>query len=544
MKMSILETVIQYCDDVLNDRIPACIYIKQAVGRFLEDLDDDRYYYDDDSVDEIVNFCENFNLTETTPPKKLVLQPFQLFIVANLYGLYRKDTLTKKYRIAYIELGRGNGKTQLIIILSLYELLFGTDSQVILAADTTKQVVEVDLDKCKKLVHQIDPSGKKIRVYYNKIIYGTNKLIVTSNESKPIDGLSGSYMVVDELHLMKSLSVYNTLKSSMVKRNDNILFLITTAGNDKNSECYKMRSYCSKVLSGELQDPSQFAMIFTIDEGDDYTIERNWYKPNPLLGIAVNKDTIASEVLKSKQNEQEKASILQRHFNVWAKENDYDAFIPETYVEAAMADIYLNDPEFKGEETCVGVDLSVNNDITSVTYLIVKDDIFYFFNDYYFPREALGTKRNKEMYEEAAKGGFINMISGNTIDYDLVVKHIVDTNEDNPVKLISFDKYMAGDFSRKLSEMGFNMIKFSQLASSMNSPLMEMQHLFLIGKIKIQRNPLTKWMFGNVILKRSYTGLITIDKTNSGSNKIDCVASMADALGGQLSSPNYDFKVW
>ena len=130
------------------------------------------------------------------------------------------------------------------------------------------------------------------------------------------------------------------------------------------------------------------------------------------------------------------------------------------------------------------------------------------------------------------------------IDYDVIIADINKRNEKNSITLISFDKYNAGSFQQKLLDYNYYLVKFSQLASGMNQPLMEMQRLFLLDKIRIQENPITQWMFSNVVLKRGYTGLVTIDKTNADSNKIDCVASMADALGGYLIAPSYGFNVW
>jgi phage terminase large subunit-like protein len=535
-----LETAIQWANDCISDTIPSCKYIKQACKRFLQDIEDPLYFVDTDNIDTMCNFCESFYLTEQTTPTKTVLAPFQKFIICNLFGILRKDNLQKKFRTSYIEVGRGNAKTQTTIFFCLYELLFGNDAQIILAADTTKQVMEIDFDKAKKLCRQIDPSGKEIRILYNKIIYRNNKLIVTSNESKPIDGASGSIMVVDEMHQMKDLSVYNSLKTSLVKRNDNLLFIITTSGTDINSECYKMHQYCTKVLDGTYQDPSQFALVFTIDEGDDYTDEKNWTKPNPLLGIAIDKTAIRSAVLQSQQNEQEKASILSRHFNVWMKENEADAFVLDKYVTRAMVDIKLQD--FPNESICVGADLSINDDICSLSYLIIKDGLYYFMNDFFIPEEALTTKRNKERYKEAQAGGYIHILEGNAIDYDILIDHLNKINEHNPIRLISYDKFNAGDFIKKLEPI-YYMLTFSQLASGMNKPLREMQRLFLLDKIRIQKNPLTQWMFSNVVLKQGYTGLVTLDKT-SQANKVDVVASMADALGGWLIAPEYGFNVF
>lgn len=547
--MSTLDIALGYSEDILTGNIPASNLVKLAAQRFVNDLDDNsEYFFDEDDVNVIVEFCQSFDLTEVSPPRKTVLAPFQIWLLANIYGIKRKDNLKRKYRVANISVARGNAKTQLIALLCIYELLYGVDAQIILASNTARQTMEVDFSKIKLLVKQLDPNQKHIKIFYNKITYGSNKIIITSDESKPFDGLSGSLMLLDEMHLFKQNNIYGTLRSSMIKRSDNVLFVISTAGFDRDTEYYKLCQYSEQVLNGTLKDDSHFAAIYTIDP-DDYNAsdlfddEKYIWKANPLLGVSVQKDTIKQELQVAKNSEQERISIVTKHLNVFQRKNEQDSFIAEKYIDRSMTQMSLDSPEFAGAEVCVGVDLSINDDITSVSYMLIKDDIYYFFNDFFIPSEALTTKRNKDRYKEAAEGKYINIIEGAAIDYDVVIDSINKRNDSHPIKLISFDKYNAGDFSKKLDNLNYYLVKFSQLASGMNAPLTTMQRLFLLDKIKIEYNPLTVWMLGNVVVKRGFTGLITLDKT-SDSNKVDVVASMADALGGYLIAPEYNFSVW
>lgn len=548
--MSYLDVAIQYTCDIIDDTIPSCTLTKLAAQRFLNDIDENSpYFIDEDELDTIVDFCQSFNLTEVSPPTKTILQPFQIWLLANIWGVKSKETLRKKYRIANVSLARGNAKTQLIALLCIYELIYGTDAQIVVAGATVKTSMEIDYSKIKMLCQQIDPTQKYIKIYYNKIVYKNNKIIITSNESKPFDGLSGSLMLIDEMHLFLQDNVYGTLRSSMIKRTDNIMFVISTAGFSTDTEYYKLCQYSEKVLNGTIDDPSHFAALFTIDPDDYYKpdlYDNDIYirKANPMLGVSVQKDVIVQELQVAKHSESDRISILTKHLNVFHRENEQDAFVQHRYVERAMVDISLDDEQFKGLEVCVGVDLSENDDISAVSYMLIKDDIYYFFIDYFICSEALTTRKNRERYKEAAKDGYINIIDGPAVDYDRIIEKLNERNKVNPIKLISYDKYRAGDFIKKLLQLDYYLLTFSQLASSMHKPLREMQRLFLLEKIKIQLNPITEWMFSNVILKQSYTGLIMIDKSNSESRKIDGISAMADSLGGYLLSPTYGFNVW
>lgn len=548
--MSNLEIAIQYSQDCITGKIPAGNYIKLASQRFLDDIEDtSQYFYDADEVDTLVDFCQSFYLTEVQPPTLTILQPWQIWVLANLWGLKLKENLRKKYRLANISVARGNAKTQLVALLCIYELIYGYDAQIIIAGNTTKTTMEVDFDKIKKLIYQIDPNEKHIKIYYNKIVYETNKIIVTSNEAKPFDGMSGSLMMLDEAHLFIKNNIYGTLRSSMIKRLDNILFIISTSGFAVDTEYFKLCEYSKKVLNNEVDDSSLFAALYYVDENDIYsdaiyTNEDCIIKANPNYGVSVQSAVIKAELQTAKQNESERVNILTKHLNIWASKSKADAFVHEKYIEKSLADITLDDEQFKGCQVMVGADLSINDDLTSISYMIMKDGLYYFFNDYYICKEALTTKINKDRYKEAAKAGYITIVEGQAIDYDIIINDLKLRHNINPVKLIAFDKFNASEFIKKLDALGFYLVRISQLGSGLNAPLRELQRLFLLNKVVLQRNPLTTWMFGNVIIKQGFTGLITIDKSNSSSNKIDGVASMTDALAGYLIAPDYGFNVW
>jgi phage terminase large subunit-like protein len=327
------------------------------------------------------------------------------------------------------------------------------------------------------------------------------------------------------------------------------MFVISTAGFNSDTEYFKLCAYSKKVLAGAIDDPSIFSALYTLDtdeiyNGDLYDNIKYIQKANPMLGVSVQADTIRQELQTAKYSESERTSILTKHLNVFHKKNEQDAFVQDRYVQRSMVDISLDSPEFRGLPVWVGCDLSENDDISCVSYMLIKDNLYYFFNDFFICREALTTKRNREKYREANEKGYINIQEGNAIDYDEIIASIHRRNTTNPIRLIAYDKYRAADFVKKLNRLNYNLLAFSQLPSSMHRPLSEIQRLFLLNKIRLQRNTLTSWMFSNVIIKPSFTGLVTVDKSNSDSNKIDVVPAMADALGGQLLAPEYGVKVF
>jgi phage terminase large subunit-like protein len=538
-----LQVATQYANDVINNTIPSCIYVKQAAQRFLNDLNSDTYYYDEDEVNKVVSFINALQLTEQVKPKHFKLEPWQTFIVANIYGICKRETELRKYRSAYIELARKNGKSQLVTALALYHTIFDSDAQVVVSANSREQAKNVDFKKLKQFASQIDPKQKHLVHYYNSIKFKTNELIVTASDPKKLDGLNASFCLIDELHEAPDNKMYNVMKSSQGAREEPLLMTITTAGFDTESFCYSLRTYCTEILSGEKQDDSQFAIIYTIDPDDKLENKEVWLKANPNLDVSVYSNFLEAEVNKAINNETERSGVAVKNFNVWMKSNTEEIWIPEVYINGAMADITHSDLTFNDYECVVGVDLSSVSDITAVSYMFEIDGMFYFLNDYYIPEYSISSNYNREMYKEAAQFGHINITEGNVVDYDLILKHIQRKHEVHNVKSIYYDKYNATQFAINATEAGFYMNEFSQLAGNLNKPLKEFERLIKSDRVIIQRNPITKWMLNNVVLKINQMGNYSIDKS-SKNKKIDGVAAMIDALGGYISAPNYSFNVW
>lgn len=214
-----------------------------------------------------------------------------------------------------------------------------------------------------------------------------NELIVTASDAKRLDGLNASLVVIDELHEAKNADMYNVLKSSQGSRTNPLLIAITTAGFDSESFCYSLVDYSMKVLAGDIIDDSQFNLLYTLDEFDDYTDYKNIAKANPNLGISVNESFIIDEIKKGIQNPVEAFNTKVKYFNIWLTAKNYDEqYIDMEYVNACLdSNISITDEKFKGCSVYVGVDLAAISDIAAVSYMFYIDFKYYFFNRYYLP---------------------------------------------------------------------------------------------------------------------------------------------------------------
>lgn len=542
-----LSIATKYANDVITGRVPACIYTRLAAQRFLSDIDkgNELYYYEPVEVDIVIDFICKLDLTEqeTRPAPKFIPEPWQIFIVANIYGILSKKTDRRKYAYGYIELARKNGKSQLVVALSIYHMLTDSDAQVIVSANSKNQAKNVDFKKAKQFAEQIDRKKKYLIPYYDSIKFGNNELIITASDPSKLDGLNASFCLIDELHEAPDNLMYNVMKSSQGARSEPLFISITTAGFDTESFCYTLRTYCIDVLNEKIRDDSQFVLIYTLDDDDEYTDPDTWIKANPNLGVSVHLNFLEKEVNKAVNSPSERSGVLVKNMNRWLKANSLKDWIPDQVVKQRMKDIKITDEIFKDRECIIGIDLASTSDITAVCYLFHIDGVNYFLMSYFIPEDSINTKANLISFREAAARGEITITPGNVTDYDYILNEINDIHPTHPVRAIHYDKYNSTQFIINATEAGYNCKPFSQMPGSLNRPLKEFERLMLQGEnIIIEKNAITSWMISNVVLIVNKMGNYSIDKS-SQSKKIDGVAAMINAFGGLLESPIYSFEV-
>ena len=108
-----------------------------------------------------------------------------------------------------------------------------------------------------------------------------------SAEGSTLDGLNIHFGCIDELHAHKTRTVYDVVETGTGKRDNSLLWVISTAGSNRSGICYEVRSFVTKLLDGVFEDDGQFGIIYGLDDGDDWTSKEPLIKANPNWGISV-----------------------------------------------------------------------------------------------------------------------------------------------------------------------------------------------------------------------------------------------------------------
>lgn len=536
--MMIDEKYTKYAKDVIDGVEVAGEYVKRACKNYLDWFKREDIEFRCDKADKVINFCKNVT-NGKNPQLNITFQDWQIFILYAIFGWYWKGTEERVIHNVYIEVARKNGKSTLISLIALYMMMGDGEyrSEVDIVANSHKQaklLYKMSSDYCES----IDPKGKYFKRYRDNIQFTKSKsqIQVLASDTKSLDGYNSYMFCQDEVHEAPDDTLYNVMKTSQASRVNPLAILITTAGLDMNSFCYKFRQNCIDILFGLKQDDSQFTMIYSLDEGDDYRDESVWKKANPNIDVSVRRSYLKEQVLSSENNTSLTANIMTKNFNVWSQ--TFDVWIDNDMLVKNSQP--LKPEDFIGKQVWIGVDLAAVSDLTAVTMLSVEDGKYRFYTKYYVPSSVLSHNYNQERYKEYKNNGYLTVCPGNVTDYDYILRDLLKWREMGIlIDKIGYDSWNSTSWATHATEEGLPLEPYSQTLGSFNRPTKEFERLIKQGSVILANNPITRWCFANVALKVDYNDNAKPVKAGSDNDKIDGVISIIEALGTYLTTPLY-----
>ncbi|WP_321331900.1 terminase TerL endonuclease subunit [uncultured Bacteroides sp.] len=529
---------IEYARQVIDGKIVAGKYIQLACERFFYLMENDLYEFRPERVQKVIDFISILrHYTGRHAGKHFILEPWQEFIIASIYGFFLVEDGTRLVKAAYIEMARKQGKSALAAAICLYHLVYDDemDAEVDLAANSKEQA-KISFRMCSNFSKGIDPKYKKLIPFRDKITYESTMSIlkVMAADDSKLDGFNASMYLLDEYHAAKNGRLKDVLQSSQGMRENPMSIIITTAGFDKLGPCYQYRTMCTEVLNKLKKDDSLFIALYCLDEGDDWKDEAVWIKSNPNLGVTVRSNYIREQVQKAVNSPSEEVGIKTKTINLWCDSGT--VWVPEHYILAASLDVNLED--YKDMEAFAGIDLSSTSDLTSVSYLIPTAEKMIFKTYYYLPEIALKEKRFKELYGEWRRQGCITITPGNVTDYDYILNDLIEKNNMLYLCNVGYDSWNATQFVINATDKGLPMEPISQTIGNFNKPTKEMERLLLSGKAIIDNNVINRHCYRNVVMARDRNGNTKPSKQYE-EKKIDGVISELMALSAYLESPRY-----
>ena len=528
----------QYAQQVFNGEVLVCEYVTLAIKRYYNDLEnalDKGWYFDRKAAQRAISFIEKLKHTKGKwAGQRFKLEPWQQFILWNIFGWMKTDG-TRRFRYVYVEIARKNGKTALSAGIGLYMLFADGEARPeVYSAATVKDQARICFSDAVEIVKKTDLKNY-LSPYRNSIVYelkgGTMKPL--SSDYGTHDGLNPSCGIIDEFHAHKDSGMFDVIKSAFGARRQPLMFIITTAGFNKNGACYAYRSNVIKVLQGINEDDSLFGIIYTLDSKEEWDNPKMWIKSNPNLGVSVFPEYLSDQVNDAKNRPEAVRNVMTKNVNLWV-----DA--EKTWILDDMWQkcIGTTDREsLRGCQCWGGLDLSNVSDITAYVLLFHENDLFQLLPFFWIPEEKMLEKIRKENinYDKWVQQGYVKVTAGNILDYDFVKADILQIVEEFDLQSTAYDRWNASQTIIDLQNEGMECSPFGQGYGSMGAPTKEFEKIVLTQKLEHFGNPVLRWMIASTVVKTDPAGNIKPDKEKSV-QKIDGIVASIMALGEWMTA--------
>lgn len=506
------------------------------------------------------------------------LAPSQQFVVGSLFGWKRNDG-TRRFRRAYIEEGKGNGKSPLAAGIGLYCLMADGESraEVYAAASKRDQAMVLFRDavamrqQSAQLSKRILPSGGHLVWNLADLKSGSFFRAISSE-----DGQSGprpSCALCDELHEHRDGRIVEMLERGFKWRRQPILIMITNAGSDRNSVCWQEHQYAVSVASGDIDDDAAFSYVCALDDDDDPLEDPScWAKANPLLGVTITNEYLAGVVDQAKAIPGKLNGILRLHFCVWT--DSEKSWISRQALEAVLTD--FEPEEHHGEDVYVGVDLSAAQDLTVEAFAvktgeidierqnadgstsIVRAPTFDAWIEAWTPGDTVAERaiRDSAPYDVWIEQGYLRAPKGRLIRLDYPAAHLATVSTEFKIRWVAYDRYAFRRFEEELDAMGLKLpfiehpqggkkrgaapIDDLQLARRvgleapqglwMPGSVMEFEALVLERRIRLRHNPVLISAIMSAALEEDPWGNRWLSKRRA-TNRIDPAVALCMAIG-------------
>lgn len=581
-----------YAKAVVAGKIIAGPHVRNACRRHLDDLKRKDIRFDKAAAARAIRFFEErLKLSEgqfeNTP---FLLAPAQAFKVGSLFGWKKLDG-TRRFRRAYIEEGKGNGKSPFAGGVGLYGLMADDEAGAeIYSAGATKEQAGILFRDAVKMVRQSPDLDKRLamsggpgREFNIAYLRRSSFFRPVSRETKKTgSGPRPHFALVDELHEHPDAGIIEILERGFKFRRQPLLVMITNSGSDRNSACWTEHEHAIRVAAGnreakdedafylgEIIDDTTFSYVCALDPGDDPLEDHTcWAKANPLLGITITEEYLAGVVAQAKNIPAKLNTILRLHFCVWTEAET--AWMTRAVLEPCLAEfdttIHHSAPAW------LGCDLSQNKDITAIGYCVKTGVVtegehkgkptFDAWIEAWTPGDTVKARqdRDKAPYEIWVRDRHLNAPTGPSISYRQVAQSLAEAANEFDVRCLAYDRYA---FKRGLEpecdDLGLSIefVEHPQGGTKKGQPneamkeaakaagrdpeglwmpmsVRQLEELLLEKRIRLKKNPVLVSAIMSAVTDKDRWGNYWLTKERS-TQKIDCAIALAMAVGAALS---------
>lgn len=455
---------------------------------------------------------------------------------------------SRRYEIAWIEIARKNGKTELLAALMLYLLvgdgeqsaeLFGIardKEQASLCFDVAAQMVRLSPILSKRL--KVTPHIKRI---YDERTHSFYQVIASDGAGAL--GSNPSGVAADEILAWRDGSMWEAMRTGMGSgaRRQPMLIAATTAGNDSEGFAGKQHAEMQRIADDPQRAPHIFVYMRNTPKEADPWDEKNWNFANPALGDFLSLDGMRRQAMEAKNDPTQENGFRQFKLNQWVAQTT--RWMPMHLYDATVGEVWRTPSEGRealaGRQAWFGFDLAARQDLTAWCLLFPDEDggvdLLWRF---WAPEAAvrnLDKKLNGQMSRWAAEG-WVTVTDGDVLDFDRVYADI-------DADAAAFD-ILGGDCDQWSSDPVIqevakrtgieDVFSYKNDFSHMSPGMRSLMDLVKMEKFRHHGNPMARWAFDAVEARVAPydPDIIRPDKPNrlTGSRRIDPVVAAIMAV--------------
>jgi len=486
---------VKYAEEVTSGEKVAGAEVVAACQRFLDDLKRDDLELRTRDPDIAIAIIETTLVhaqgedMEGQPllGRPFLLEPFQIFIVYNLLGFWYKGTNNRRYKEAFIELARKNGKTSFIAALAwaVSILQRKSGSKVYVVAAALKQTMEsfnflLFSLRYKKIVDKFDVLNNS---FNHSIKYmfkdaegrpdGSIEIIALASNPDSQDSFNCNFAICDEVAAYRKPAQYNRFKEAQKAYQNKLIVGITTAGDNINSFGYGRQEYAVKVATGVVEDDSFFSFVARADQDDkgnvDYTSAEQHMKANPNYGVTIRPSDIMNEALQAQNDPQQRKDFLSRSLNIYTSSLRSYFDIDEFKASDRQYDWDLDELSQMPIDWYGGADLSRMYDLTAASLYghYDKADVDIIITHGFFPVTQAARKADEDNIPLFGwqEDGWLTMCNNPTVNISDIVNWFIDMRKKGfRIVEVGHDRKFSGEeYYPAMKKAGFKITEQPQM---------------------------------------------------------------------------------
>lgn len=375
----------------------------------------------------------------------------------------------------------------------------------------------------------LSPISKRLDTH-KRIVYPRNNAfyVATSSEASTKAGYQPSCVLFDEIAFQPNRALWDMMtQGAFASRREPQLWVMSTAGYDRNGVGYEEYTYARQVRDGVIDDPRLLPVIWEVPEDADWTDENNWALANPALGYVFDIESLRDEFRKAVERPVNENSFRMLRLNQWVSQET--RFIPmQAWDEASRLPVAK-----RGDVWFGGLDLSSTTDITAWCEIHMDEDGHaHAYWHFWLPGDGIEERERRDHapYREWARAGFFTLTEGNIVDYRSIIAHIEERSRESMPREIAYDPWSARQICEvELPALGYNTVPMRQGFASLSEPTKKLLELVVSQKLHHGANPVARWMADNVKAVTDPAGNVKLDKAKS-TGRIDGMAALVNAV--------------